>query len=169
MQAVDAYGDGAGLGMVVDVDVVRAYEPAVQPGDRSEELHHELVGRPVVEIVGPAHLLDLPVVDHHQLVGDLEGLFLIMGDEHGRHVDLVVQPPQPVAQFLADLGIQRAERLVQQQHLRLRGECPGQRHPLPLTAGELGREPVGELIEMDQFQQLVHPLAHLRLGSLADL
>ena len=79
------------------------------------------------------------VVDDHDLVGDLEGLLLVVGHEDGGHVDLVVQPAQPVAQLLADLGVEGAERLVEQQHRRLDRQRPGQRHPLPLAAGELAR------------------------------
>ena len=48
------------LRRVEDVDVVRAEEAAVQTRDRAEELHHELVRRPVVQVVGPADLLDPP-------------------------------------------------------------------------------------------------------------
>ena len=112
---------------------------SAERGDRAEEAHHEVVGRLVVELVGRADLLDPAVVDHHDLVGDLEGLLLVVGDEDGGHVHLVVQPAQPVAQLLADLGVERAERLVEQQHRRLDRERAGQRHPLPLAAGELRR------------------------------
>ena len=51
--------------------------------------------------------------------------------------DLLVQPAQPLAQLGADLRVQRAERLVEQQHARLDGQRARQRHPLALAAGEL--------------------------------
>ena len=82
---------------------------------------------------------------------------------------LVVQPPQPVAQLLAYLGIQRAERLVEQQHRRLDRQRPGQRHPLALAAGELRGQPVGELLQVDQSEQLVDPGTDLRLRPVPDL
>ena len=100
----------------------------------------------VVELVGRADLLDAPVVDDHDLVGDLEGLLLVVGHEHRGHVHLVVQAAQPVAQLLADLGVEGAERLVEQQHRGLDRQRPGQRHALPLAAGELRGQPVGELL-----------------------
>ena len=75
----------------------------------------------------------------------------------GGHVHLVVQPAQPVPQLLAHLGVERAERLVQQQHPRLGRQRPGQRHPLPLAAGQLGGQPVGELLQVHQLEQLAHP------------
>jgi hypothetical protein len=49
------------------------------------------------------------------------------------------RPAQPAAQFLAHLGVERAERLVEQQHARLDGQRAGQRHALPLAARELRR------------------------------
>ena len=53
--------------------------------------------------------------------------------------------------------------------LRLDGERPGQRHALALAARQLRRQPVGELLEVHQLEQLVHPRADLGLGPLADL
>src|SRR2546422_8172294 len=38
---------------------------------------------------------------------------LVVGDEHAGHVDLVVQATEPLAQLLAHLGVERAERLVE--------------------------------------------------------
>ena len=135
----------------------------------TEEAHHELRSRRVVELVRAADLLDGTVVDHHDLVGDLEGLFLVMGDEHGGDVHLVVQPAQPGPQLLADLGVQGPERLVQQQHGRLDRQRPGQRHPLSLTAGQLRRHPIGELGQVNQRQQLVDLGRDLLLRPLPDL
>jgi hypothetical protein len=59
-------------------------------------------------------------------------------------VHLVVQPPQPAAQLLAHLGVERAERLVEQQHLRLDRERAGERDALPLPARELRGIAVGQ-------------------------
>jgi hypothetical protein len=39
---------------------------------------------------------------------------------------------------LTHLRVERAERLVEQQQLRLGGQRPRERHPLALAAGELG-------------------------------
>ncbi len=38
---------------------------------------------------------------------------------------------------VADVRVERAERLVEQQHLRIDGERPRERHPLALAAREL--------------------------------
>ena len=42
-----------------------------------------------------------------------------------------------VAQRHADLGVERGERLVEEQHLRPDRERAGERHALLLAAGEL--------------------------------
>src|SRR5215210_3845085 len=55
----------------------------------------------------------------------------------------------------ADLGVERAERLVEQQHTRLDGERAGQRHALALTAGELARVALVVARQPDDAEQLV--------------
>ena len=81
-----------------------------------------------------------PLVHHDDAVGDFERFFLIVRDQNARDVNFVVQPAQPGPQALADLRIESAERFVEQQHLRLDRQRPGERHALPLAAGKLRRE-----------------------------
>ncbi|MNG37708.1 hypothetical protein D3C84_1251360 [compost metagenome] len=50
-----------------------------------------------------------------------------------------MQTRQPAAQLFTDLGIEGAERLVEQQHLWLHRQGTGQRNALTLAAGELFR------------------------------
>jgi len=46
----------------------------------------------------------------------------------------------------------------------LDGQRPGQGHPLALAAGELRRVALGEMLDVHQLEQLVHPPADLGLG-----
>ena len=140
-----------------------------EPVDLADEAHHELVGRVVVEVVGAARLLDPALVHHDQLAGDVHRLLLVVGDEDRRHVHLVVEAAQPGAQVLAHLGVERTEGLVEQQHLRLDRQRPGQGHALALAAGELDGVALGEPVELHQLQQLVDAGGDLRLVPLADL
>ena len=80
-----------------------------------------------------------PAFSTTMLVGELHRLLLVVGDQDRRDVDLVVQAAQPRAQLGADVGVQRAERLVEQQHLGLDRERARQRHALALAARQLGR------------------------------
>ena len=109
-----------------------------------------------------------PGVHQHHPVGDLHGLLLVVRDEDRRHVDVVVEAAQPRPQLLADAGVERAEGLVEQEDLRLDGERPRERHPLPLAAGELRGVAVGEAVQLHEREQLVHAGAHLALRTLAD-
>jgi hypothetical protein len=153
----------------VEVEIVGPHELVAEQGHRAQEAHDELVGRFVVQLIGRADLFDAPVVDHDDLVGDLERLLLVVGDEHGGDVHLVVQAAQPVAQLLAHLGVERAERLVEQQHRGLHGEGPGERHALTLPARQLRGQAIGEGLQVHEAQQLAHPLADLLLRPVADL
>ena len=75
-----------------------------------------------------------------------------MGHQHGGHAHLFVQAAQPLSQVVADLGVERAERFVEQQHLRIDRQCPGQRHTLALTTGKLCRVTLLETGEPDDLE-----------------
>jgi hypothetical protein len=60
-----------------------------------------------------------------------------VGDVDKRDADVTVQGAQLDLQGLAQLGIQRPERFVEQQHARPQHQSAGQRNTLLLTAGEL--------------------------------
>ena len=60
-----------------------------------------------------------------------------MGDEHERDPDLLLQRLELDPQLLADLGVERAERLVEQQHRGSQDERARERDALLLAAREL--------------------------------
>ena len=109
--------------------------------------------RLLIDFFRRSGLLDASLVEHDHAVGDLQRLLLIVGHEHGGDMDLVVQLAQPAPQLLADLGVERAERLVEQQDARLDGERARQRDALALAAGQLRRIAVAERAELDQIEQ----------------
>ena len=94
----------------------------------------------------------------------------VVGDEDHRLADLVVQPDDLVLHVAADQRVERGERLVEQQHVGVAGERPGQADALLHAAGELVG--VGVLVagEADQLDHLAGPLdAARRLSDAADL
>ena len=107
-----------------------------------------------------------PLVHDDDAVGELERLFLIVGDEDAGQADLVVQPPQPAAQLLPHFRVERAERLVEQQHRRLDRQRARQRHALALPARQLRRQPVREEVELHERSSSLTRRANLlrRLG-----
>ncbi|MOA32777.1 hypothetical protein D3C78_1540220 [compost metagenome] len=63
------------------------------------------------------------------------------------------QPQQQGLHLLAGEGVERAERLVQQQQLRPGGQGAGNADPLALTAGELPDGALGRPLQADLAQQ----------------
>jgi hypothetical protein len=62
-----------------------------------------------------------------------------VGDVDEGDADLALDALELDLHLLAQLEVQRAERLVEQQHLRAVDDRPGQRDALALAAGELRR------------------------------
>ena len=114
-------------------------------------------------------MFDASVSEHGDPVGDVERLGLVVGYQHRGDMHLVVQAAQPGTQIVANPRVQRAERLVEQQHLGIDGQRAGQRHALTLTAGELTRVAGLETAEPHHLQQVVYLLGDLGLGPPPNL
>ena len=114
--------------------------------------HDERGFRTLDDGIRCAVLLDLSLIHDHDAVGQLECFLLVVRDKHARHLDSAVQTPEPAPQFLSHLRVEGTERLVEQQHLGLDCERPRQSDALPLSAGELGRIPIPEVIKLHQRQ-----------------
>jgi hypothetical protein len=69
---------------------------------------------------------------------------------------------------LAQLGVEGAQGLVQQQHRRVEDQRPGQRDPLLLAAGQLGRPPPLQPLQLDQDQGLGDPPLGLGLAHVLE-
>ena len=89
-----------------------------------------------------------------------------MGDEDERDADLALDLLQLDLHLLAELEVERAERLVEQQHLGPVHQRAGQRDPLPLAARELVRLAVAEPVEPHE-ASASRPAPALGLGHLA--
>ncbi len=150
-----------GLRFIVEFQILR---PHVFVGEDlvhlTHEAHHEGRRRLVVDLGGAADLLDPTLVHHHDPVRHLHRLLLVVGDDHRGDARLLLQVAQPHPQLLAHLGIESAERFIEQQHLGLHRQRPRQRHPLPLAAGELKGIAARVALQLHQLQQLLHPVAN---------
>ena len=102
-----------------------------------------------VDLLGRAVLGDPPGVHHEHAVGQDHRLFLVVGDEERRDADPPLQFLQLEAHLLAQPGIEIGERLVEEQHVRVRHERAAQRHALLLPAREERRRAVLEAREAD--------------------
>ena len=95
------------------------------------------------------------------MVADAQRLVEIVGDEHDGAVEAVLDLHQLILHVVADQRIERAERLVHQQHLGIGRERPGEADPLLHAAGELARILVLETLQADHID--------LGLGPVADV
>ncbi len=103
-----------------------------------------------------------PAVEHGHAVGQQGGLAEVVGDHQHRHAGGGDQGGQLPARPRPGGGVQGRQRLVQQQHLGLARQRPGQRHALALAAGQGGRAGVGAGGQAEAVEQLVGALAPLR-------
>ena len=78
---------------------------------------------------------------------------------------LLLQPLQLQLHLLAQLQIQRPQRLVQQQHLRPVHQRSGNGHALALAARHLADPPLFEALQLHGAQRLRHLFPYLRLGQ----
>ena len=134
---------------------------AVEEVHLADEIGDEGGGRPAVDLVGRADLLDPALAHHHDPVGHGERLLLVVRDHDRGHAEPVLQVADLAAQPGAHPRVERRKRLVEQQQARRQGQRAGQRDALLLAAGELGRILVGLLGQADQRQQLAHALVDL--------
>ncbi len=103
---------------------------ADEPGDEGRR-------RPLVDALGLVDLLDLAAVHHRDPVRHRQRLLLVVRHVDERDADLPLDALQLDLQALAELQVERAERLVEQEDLRQVDQGAGERDPLLLAAGEL--------------------------------
>lgn len=133
----------------------------------AEEFGDEEGGGAFVEVFRAADLFDPSLVEDRDSIGEGQCLLLVVGDEDEGHAQLAVHAGDLLLQAVAQLFVQSAERLVEQQGTGLVDDGAGQGDPLLLASGELPGQPIGPLGEAHQVQRFVHPRGDLRLGELA--
>ena len=94
--------------------------------------------------------------------GQQHRLLHIMGDEEAGFTLLLPGLEQVLLKLSAGLRIQRAERLIHQQHLRRRCVGSGNRHALLHAAGKLFGIRLGELRQTDQVDVFLRNLGPFR-------
>ena len=115
---------------------------ALQHVRDADEAGDELGRRTLVHLGRRADLLDPAVVEDGEAVAHRQRLLLVVGDVDECDPDVAHGPLDALEldlHLLAKLQVERAERLVEQEHLRAVDERARERDPLPLAAGELDR------------------------------
>ena len=86
-----------------------------------------------------------------------ERLLLVVGHVDERDPDLALQRGEIGLEVLAQLGVERSEWLVEEEHGRRQHEGAGQGDPLLLSARQLRRPALLEPVEAHQLDRLAHP------------
>ena len=104
-----------------------------------------------------AELAQAALDDDAEAPGQRRRVLGVVGHEQRREPE----PGQHVLQLAADdgagLGVERRERLVEQQHAGVARQRPGQRDALALAAGQRARALVGQVVDAHPRQQLGRP------------
>ncbi len=123
------------------------------------------VGRLRPELVGGTGLYHVAVTHHCDAVAERESLGLIVRDEERCHAELLEQCTEVLEQPLSKRAIERAERLVEEQHARLRRERSCESDALLLAAGKRRDRASLEPVQPDEFEQLAHLSIDLMLRA----
>ena len=128
----------------------------------ADELGDEPRPRPLEEILRSPDLDDAASVEDGDAVRDHHGLPLVVSDVKGRDGEGRVKSSNLEAHFFAKVCIEVAQRLVEEEDLRLHHQRPSHRDPLLLAAGEFPR--IARLVaaELDDPQHVLD--ARLALG-----
>src|SRR5215471_21119195 len=129
-------------------------------GDRASQLGHRRRVDPPGPGDGHGELADdpaRPAAEHHHPGPEPDRLPHVVRDEQHGQLALGTDPVQLVMQQVPGHGVQRAERLVHEQHVGVLGQRPGQRHPLPHATGQLVRPLVPEAAQVHHVEQFRGP------------
>ena len=116
--------------------------PSTAPGSRlltpRKPATNRVVGRSY-RTSGLAQLLVAALVHDGDAIGHRHRLFLVVGHVDERDPDLLLDPLELHLHLLAQLEVERAERLVEQQYGRLVDQRSGERDALRLATRDLRR------------------------------
>ncbi len=122
----------------------------------------------LVNVRRRTELLDAAVVEHCEAVAHRERLFLVVRDVDEGDLQVALQRLQEDLHLLAQLEVERAERLVEQEHRRRVDNGARERDALPLASGELGRPAAADVGETDALEHVVRLRPALALRHAAD-
>jgi hypothetical protein len=88
-------------------------------------------------------------------------------DEDRRHADPLLDAFQFHTHVLAQIGVERRKRFVQQQHIGFDDDRAGQRNTLLLTAGQLFRIALADTRQLHEFERILHTFFCSAFGNAA--
>ena len=127
--------------------------------ERAGERRDERIGGHRDELGRRAELEDAPVADDADAVGERGGILEVVGDEERRQRERVEQLAKLGSDSGPRMGVERGERLVEQQNGGIPRQRTGEGDPLALAAGELAHARAGEVADAEALEELVDPRA----------
>ncbi len=121
-----------------------------------DEVRHVGAGRPVIHDVRPVELLDAAGAHHGDPVGERHRLLLVVRHEDRGDAERLDELAELHLHAAAQLGVERVERFVEQQHARLQHDHARDGDALLLAAGELARIALLEASERDAGERRRH-------------
>ena len=121
-----------------------------------------------VELRAGSDLVNLPMAEDGDAVGEPQRFLLVVRDIEDCDARLLVDAADFELDLLAQLLVERRERLVHQEHRRIVDQRPGECHALLLAAGHQRRHAVLEAFEPDELQRRLDALGDLGLRPAAD-
>src|SRR5436853_7503286 len=91
-----------------------------------------------VDLAGRGDLLKRAVAQQRDAVREYHGFFLIVGDKKKSDTDFALQGFQFALHLLAQIGVERGKRLVEQEKQRAVDESTREGHALLLAAAQFG-------------------------------
>ena len=116
---------------------VKARDAADDAVVRADEARHERRLRTIVQILRRAELLEAALVHDAHVIGQHQRLGLVVGDVDEGGAEGRLQLLELDLHVLAQLQVERSERLVEQQQRRLEHQAARDGDPLALAAREL--------------------------------
>ncbi len=128
-------------------------------GDAVEEVGagqggNEGAGRSAKELLRRRDLHHPALIDDRDPLSERDGILEGVGDQQGGKGELGEDAGELLADLPAGDGVERTERLIEQQHARIAGECAGEGDPLALAARELAWLGAGEMLEAEAPEQV---------------
>ena len=127
----------------------------------TDEVGNEGVFRLIIDIDRRADLLDPALGHDDDRVGHAQRLLLIVRDEHERDAGGLLDVLELLLHILAQLQVERGERLVEQQHARTAHECACDGDALLLSAGQARDVAALKARELDEREHFVDLLLDL--------
>ena len=153
--------------IIADVNLA-ALDLAFKYIDRrcAQELRDEQVDRVVIDILRLADLLDITVLHDDDHVGDAHGLFLVMCDEDRGDAGLLLDTADLLTSLQTEAGVEVRQRLIEKKDARNFDKSAGDGDTLLLTAGELARLAVHEVVDLNKLGSLQGLVIHDLSGEL---